>query len=105
MVTGTQEKVAMKLGTWQELRDTMTAWQGVSQGSIYLSLSLCPLSSLLVSAIGQIKLRARRKGNCVPGHHSLPSQGTDQGGQGWMVGLEEQEMKAQQGSVPFTLLG
>ena len=74
----------------------MTAWQGVSQGSKYLSLTLCPLSSLLVSAIGQIKLRARRKGNCVPGHHSLPSQGTDQGGQGWMVGLEEQEMKAQQ---------
>ena len=79
----------------------MTAWQRVSQGSKYLSLTLCSLSSLPVSAIGQIKLRAHRKGNCVPGHHSLASQGTDQGGQGWMVGLEEQEMKAQQGSVTF----
>ena len=83
----------------------MTAWQGVSLGSKYLSLTLCPLSSLLVSAIDQIKLRARRKGTCVPGHHSLALQGTDQGGQGWMMGLEEQEMKAQQGLVPFTLLG
>lgn len=79
----------------------MTAWQG----SKFLSLTLCPLSSVPVPATGQIKPRARRKGNCAPGHRSLALQGTDQSGQGWMAGLEEQEMKAQQGSVPFTLLG
>lgn len=60
---------------------------------------------LPVSATGQTKLKAGGKGSCVPGLHSLASQGTEQGGQGWRVGLQEQEVKAQQGSPPFTLLG
>lgn len=82
-----------------------TAWQGVGQGSNFPSLTLCPPSDLPVSATGQTKLKAGGKGSCVPGLHSLASQGTEQGGQGWRVGLQEQEVKAQQGSPPFTLLG
>lgn len=53
----------------------MTAWQG----SKFLDLTLCPLSSVPVPALAKSKPRAKvGRELSAPGHRSLALQGTDQ---------------------------
>lgn len=95
MVLRTQETIAVESATRRELRGLITARQGGNQGNRYPNLSFFPSSNLPVSAISQTKLETHGKKNCVSGLYNLASQDTEQGGEGWRVGLEGQKVKAQ----------